>query len=360
MAQRTILYYPKLYLEDGLWLRACAMHFDKIATIVPCRAAAERKSEAIKILEEAGMYEPVSPKVLFEDKKMKETFINEMYRDMRKRRIISKQYYGHRQERFDAISKLPALLNKVWTPFERDELPQELLERLLEYGILMKQRNGQLWMSDAEAGTQIYYGIMARYLAFMNKHYMQLGTDGLDYHEYPFGEATDTLSDTRLVFMNVLMQRVLPVPAKDVPLQDIIAFRQENKNELEILDTVIEDFVKRIYRCRNVEKLREITYQYQEELEFALDNFLYYLEQSGMPYDMQSIKQILPIGIHPAVENSHLKGQKDLVLVTSATRETELLVQFKAQCNKDAAWSGLVSERALYIYDSKETLVSIR
>ena len=360
MAMRSILYYPKLYLEEGLWLRACTMHFDKIATIVPCRAAKERQSEAIKLLDEAGMYEPVYPQTLFEDKLLMDTFVNDMYRDMRNRRIISKQYYGHRRERFDAVCKSKTLLKKIWTPFERDEMPEELLERLLEYGIMMEQDNGQLWMNDEEAGTQIYYGIMARYLAYQNPNFMQLGTDALEYHVYPFGEAEAGLSDARMVFMNILMQRVLPVPAKGVPLQDIIAFRQEYKEELETFDQVLEGYVKKIYRCRNVEKLRENTYNYQEELEFALDNFLYYLEKSGMQYEMHSIKQILPIGMHPAIENSKLKGMKEPVLVTSATRETEFLVQMKAQCNKEAPWSGLINERALYIYDSKQTLVCMK
>ena len=355
-----MLYYPKLYLEDGLWLRACTMHFDKIATIVPCRAASERKSEAIKILEEAGMYEAVDPWVLFEDKLLMNAFVNDMYRDMRKRRIISKQYYGHRKERFDAICKTPALLKKMWTPFERDEIPSDLLEKLLSYGIMMEHENGQLWMCDGEAATQIYYSMMARYLAFINPNFMQFGTDELEYHIYPFGEAMDGLSDVRIVYMNVLMQRVLPVPTQEVPLQKIIEFRRENAEELLKLDLVIESFVKKIYLCRDVEKLREITYNYQEELEFALDNFLYYLEKSGMPYKMQSIKQIAPIGMHPAIANSNLKGMKAPVLVTSATRETEILVQLKAQTNTEAAWSGLERERALYIYDSKQTLVTMK
>lgn len=231
---------------------------------------------------------------------------------------------------------------------------------LLVIGILMEDKSGRLWMSEEETATQIYYSMMARYLAYLNPNYMLMGTDELQYHVYPFGEAQDALSDTRILYLNILMQRVLPVPVKETPLSDIIAFRREYKEELEQLDWIIDGYVKLIYRCKNVEKLREITYKYQEELEFALDNFLYYLEKSGMKYEMQSMKQTIPIGIHPAVENSRLRGLDAPVLVTSATRETELLVQFKAQINKEAAWSGLERERALYLYDSKQSLVSMR
>lgn len=358
--KRKILYYPKMQLEEGLWLRACVMHFDKIATIVPCQAVRDRRSEAIKLLEEAGIYEEVNTNLLFEDKLLAESFMHEFVQELRKRRMSSAQYYMHRKERFDAICKTPSLRNKRLIPFEREEVPAEVLEVLLKYGIMMEQDNGQLWMSEDEMATQIYYSMMAKYLSFLTRSYMFFGTDTLDYHVYPFGEATDTLSDVKILYMNVLMQRVLPVPTKDVPLSDIIAFRSEHKEEMKIIDSKIESYVNLIYRCKNVEKLREITYKYQEELEFELDNFLYFLEKSGIPYDMQSLKQIVPVGIHPAVENSHLKGWDAPVLVTSATRETELVVQFKAQCNKDAPWSGLERERALYLYDSSQSLVSIR
>lgn len=91
MELRTILYYPKLCPKDGLWIRACAMHFDRIATIVPCHAARERISPSLRALEEAGMYEAVEPWRLFEDRLLFEAFQKDLNRDMRKRRIISAQ-----------------------------------------------------------------------------------------------------------------------------------------------------------------------------------------------------------------------------------------------------------------------------
>lgn len=360
MELRTILYYPKLYPQEGLWLRACVMHFDRIASIVPCQAAQEKIPPYLRALEEAGVYEALDPKKLFEDRLLFPAFMRDLNRDMRKRRIISKQYYTHRKERFDAVSRTPALLKKQWIPFMREELPAELLEMLLSIGVLMEDKAGTLWMNEEEMATQIYYAMMARYLAYRNSNYMLMGTDALQYHTYPFGEAQDALSDMRILYMNILMQRVLPVPAESVPLADIIAFCDANREELQKLDLLLDGYVNRIYRCKNVEKLRELTYQYQEELEFGLDNFLYYLEKGGIPYKMHSIKQIIPLGIHPAVENSKLRGLDAPVLVTSATRETELLVQFKAQINKEAAWSGLESERALYLYDGSQSLVSMR
>lgn len=357
---RSILYYPKLHLEENLWLRACTMHFDKIATIVPCRAVRERRSPALQLLAEQGMYEALDPNALFEDTMLMDAFMRELKEDMTRRRMISKQYYTHRKERFDAISRTPSLRKKHWTPFERDELPEYLAEWMLGIGILMEDENGQRWMCEEEYVTQVYYGMMAKYLTFIHSDYMLFGTDILESHVYPFGEAEDVLSDVKIVYMNVLMQRVLPVPAESVPLADIITFRKEHAEELEILDTKFNDYMSLILHCKNVEKLRDITYKYQEELEFALDNFLYFLEKYGMQYKMQSLKLISPIGLHPAVHNSNLKGLKAPVLVTSATRETEIVVQLKSQSGKTTPWSGLERERALYIYDSSTSLISIK
>ncbi len=357
---RTILYYPRLYPRQDLWIRACALHFDGIATIAPCRAVREKLPASLHIFKENGIYEAIDPCQLFGDKLLYGAFLKDLNRDMRKRRIISKQYYTHRKERFDAACKTPAALKKLWIPFEKDELPPDLTELLLSAGILMEHENGTRWMSDEEMATQIYYGIMARYLAYLNDNYMIMGTDELTYHVYPFGEAQDPLADSRILYINILMQRVLPVPIKSTPLADILAFRKTYRKEIDTLDWLLNSYIKRISRCRDVGKLQETTYKYQEELEFALDNFLYYMDKGGMRYEMHSMKQTTPIGIHPAMEHSRLRGMDAPVLVTSATRETELIVQLKAQINKEAPWCGLERERAVYLYDSRQSLVTMR
>lgn len=61
---RSILYYPSMDIEDGIWLRNAILYWDKIHSIVPNQIDADYSPEVME-LEERGLYSSLTPDELF-------------------------------------------------------------------------------------------------------------------------------------------------------------------------------------------------------------------------------------------------------------------------------------------------------
>lgn len=63
MAQ-TILYYPKINIQDGTWLRNALLYWDEVSSIVPYENFADLSPELL-YLQKLGIYHAVYPQELF-------------------------------------------------------------------------------------------------------------------------------------------------------------------------------------------------------------------------------------------------------------------------------------------------------
>ena len=63
MAQ-TILYYPKINIQDGTWLRNAILYWDEVSSIVPYENYPDFSPELL-YLQELGVYKAIYPQELF-------------------------------------------------------------------------------------------------------------------------------------------------------------------------------------------------------------------------------------------------------------------------------------------------------
>lgn len=57
---QSILYYPTISIDDGPWLRAAALYWDEVCSIVPSPYL-ERLSPELNYMLEQGQYRPIYP-----------------------------------------------------------------------------------------------------------------------------------------------------------------------------------------------------------------------------------------------------------------------------------------------------------
>lgn len=63
MAQ-SILYYPKIDIQDGAWLRNAILYWDEVSSIVPYEEY-DNLSVELQYLKNLGVYSPIYPRDLF-------------------------------------------------------------------------------------------------------------------------------------------------------------------------------------------------------------------------------------------------------------------------------------------------------
>jgi len=234
--ERKIIYYPTIIVPSE-WAKWAVLYFDKVSSIIPkgvdykevVNPWNEKDFKIMKILMEEGEFEPTDPQhLLFQREKWanREMLIKEF-----KKIVTSKEFQS--------------IINKNWErmPIWKvhwDKVSKGIYEFLHKQGLAKRERN---WILMEEKTSLLYMSLLAKYLADVNPDFTVPGTDSNEYEKIIYGAFSHQNS---FISLDTKFMNVLPAPASDVPITNILKFKRKRRDELLYFREVID----RIHQAR--------------------------------------------------------------------------------------------------------------
>ena len=117
---QSILYYPTISVGDGPWLRAAALYWDEVCSIVPSSYLG-RLSPELKYLLERGQYRPIDPQqILYSDYNV------DFFRAIKRRFECVPSIAGHREREFRHVHRQKVEIHGIYDMIHYNKNPTNM------------------------------------------------------------------------------------------------------------------------------------------------------------------------------------------------------------------------------------------
>lgn len=287
--EKTLLYYPTIKIKDGVWLRNAILYWDKVSSIVPGVNFNANNSIEVEYLKDAGIYEPIYPLELQREEGLCEAFCRQVKKNL-------KLSEGYRRNGY--VSRVHVEKLNMFDMLHIEKTPESILEYLLNEGIAQRDFNGT-WINMNRQDADIYMATLAKYLAKAHGN-TEIGTDNSFKFYYPYLPERNERVERQL-YLDVALQKILPVPYMDVPILDIIDFRMRYERELKCFRRRIEAFQCELRHCRDIEDIQETTIMLQHQMDDDLQEIEELMSLKGIRRAKKTMRTLIPIGIATGV-----------------------------------------------------------
>lgn len=280
---RSILYYPKINIEDNIWLRNAILYWDEVCSIVPSTDYLFHPSPEIAYLTDQDFYRPVDPLRLFQSPEAA-NFEREML--ARLKHLKGKLRYVDTPE-----EPTPRHGEKISWPRLYESIHYNkisaLLYRYMQTHGLLHWNDDHIWLEMDKQAATLYMSVLAKYLARIDEQAMVIGTDQKAYMNHSYAPAWPNYGTW---CFDLKIQECLPTPCLDVPLEDVIAFRNQRHDELLRFRGVIDEFESKLKFCADATEIKMEAVRFQERLELATHDIERLLKESHQNNRRTSLK----------------------------------------------------------------------
>jgi hypothetical protein len=247
----TILYYPKIAIPDGAWLRQALLYWDRIGSIIPREFdRAGHDLQDLHILHELNVYRSYNP----------EDFI---VGDQRLR-IEFEQEFIH-------ISKKPSFWRRLPPPEARRfdspihiaKITDDLSEYVQSKGLAILRDRYDSWYQFERSAAWLYVSLLAKYMADSAEETTIPGTDFGLFKDFIFQTEKRNFSAS---CFELTLQDILPVPSQDTPLEKILEFKAKRKDELISFREVIWGIQDELKNSQEISEIRNIVSRHSDLL----------------------------------------------------------------------------------------------
>lgn len=346
--KKTLLYYPTIEIKDGLWLRNAILYWDKVASIVPGMNYDEYNSIEVEYLQDADLYEPIYPLELEVNQELCEKFCDEV---IKKIQIMTYGNFGHNSITRVHREKIP--VNQM---IHMQKVPVSILDYFQEKGIIQRNCDGP-WINMNSEYANIYMSTLAKYLSKTHDNTM-IGTDIKRQYSNAYGSLGGKIDINRELYLNVAMQKILPVPNMNVAIQDIIDFRVTYRSELLKFRRRIDDYEFALTHCIDIIELQSLTERYKREIDEDIQEITQLFSRSRIQFTMNSLKSLIPISINIGIDVAALCGVISPTLALAANAVTAFGVELVS--NNKRMEPQLQASNAYLFYAGKNNMIKIR
>lgn len=256
MAQ-SILYYPTINIEDSAWLRSAILYWDEINSIVPYEDYCDLSPELL-FLENIGQYKPIYPEEIF------------VLGDPHEFSSAVKRFFYHNSSNIHNGKRGQPLTERIYNPdlvslIYYKKLPSETLELFTKHEGFRMNDNG--WIEMSSDFAMQYMRLLAEFAATYSFTDTVVGTNQVSKIReiYPQGSRTANRSA-----VSILLEKCLPIPTMDVGLEDLIYFKEHNRDSFLQLQRKIREFEKAISESESIAQLKDTTAAFREDWEHEL------------------------------------------------------------------------------------------
>lgn len=290
MAQ-TILYYPKINIQDGTWLRNALLYWDEVSSIVPYENFADLSPELL-YLQKLGIYHAVYPQELFFSD-FSEDFCNCIIRRIETyERAVTENSSAIQSERV-MIHK-----NKMYAPALRElihykKLPSNLLS-IFEEKKFINDLNAGGWIEiDSQIG-RIYMRTLAEYSIKCSNKDIVLGTDTVTHNREIYRNAFNR-TDISKQCCKINIEKCLPQPAMDVSFDDILHFKNRRKDEFDAFRAKIRELETQIYHADSLEMIKHYEEKFIEGWKQCSNDFYRVLKEEKIKFYLSSLVSLVAL-----------------------------------------------------------------
>jgi len=270
--ERTLLYYPAIVIQNIQWIRQSILYWDSIGSIVP-RGMERflRDSDDTQILMDQGLYKIYQPDAYVQTN---ERLAREFEIALEDKPFIESLPW---EDRYNGW-----IYEKKFTP--------DLIENLEQRSIAIRRGN-KVYMPQS---------IVSLYMSLLAKH---MANDDVNAITTPSTDDTDSLpfafpsidGEDRMNVMNLSLHNVLPVPAEDTSLINIIKFKQRRKDELLQFRQTIYEHQDKIKQLKDPRGVRDLNSRFAEQIQFEVSNLGKVLKSDDIRFFFGSLRNILAI-----------------------------------------------------------------
>lgn len=288
MAQ-TILYYPKIDIQDGRWLRNAILYWDEVSSIVPYENYADLSPELL-YLQNLGIYNAVYPQDLFFSEFSEEFCDTIVKRIKHSDYSVAKSPYPGRNEHV-RVHK-----NKIYAPVLHElihykKIPPNILS-IFEEKRFVNDFNADGWMEIDSKAAQIYMRTLAEYSIKCSDKDIVLGTDTATHNREIYSNARNR-TDPKTQCCKINIEECLPQPSMDVSFEDILEFKDRRKDELLAFRSKIRELETNIYNADSPQLIKHYENQFIESWERCSNDFYRVLKEARIRFLLGSLTSIV-------------------------------------------------------------------
>lgn len=289
MAQ-TILYYPKINIEDGQWLRNALLYWDNISSIVPYPNYKNISSD-LCFLKKAGVYEAIYPHtLLFSNyaRDFEETVIKRILKYEEDSKKVSIEYEKK-------------IHNKYELMHYRKMSPH--LYMYLEDKKYIKEDRISGWVKVDKKIAQIYMRTLAEFSIKCSSEDIVLGTDNISNNREIYG-STMSQNDSQCCHLNII--KCLPQPSCETSFDDILEFKLRRKDEFEAFRKKIRELEENIYSSNSIEEIKHHENKFVESWKTYYNDYEKALKDSKIRFVLGNLCTLIAIPYIGNVLTEHI------------------------------------------------------
>jgi len=288
---RTALYYPEIIIPSKEFIRKTILYWDEIGSIVPKAIWDEHpyfdlEDQETNQLRDAHLYRPFFPHTLMWGRVpgFEERFSDEFYR------------------RLDFFNQRDRLKNNTrYTPvYEDKEMVPGLFHDLETRGLAKSKLNGKISVSESghplyfieSVTANIYMALLAESLAEADKNITMPVTEDSTWQDYAY---TSIKPNNQKVCASLILDRIIPTPSPDVPLEKLIEFKEGHKTELIQLRKSIDEFQASISHASDIRAAKDSCCKFSEDFESGVKDLDRNLRDRDIKTVFGSLNSLLDI-----------------------------------------------------------------
>lgn len=282
---KTIIYYPTIKLPQNTWLKQTLLYWDQVATIVPLRFHTEKSCNRENLL--------------FKDPTIKYLVDENAYRAIWADRAFMYNHDEHRKmvEEFFNIINSPEYISfigpndkwKIDSEIFADKILNDTLEHLKEKK-LAKENNYRYFLERKTA--LLYMSLLAKYLADIESTLTTPATDIECYRDFIY--FPPNVIKKKHCF-GLILNKILPIPNRNVSLKDIIEFKKRRKLELLKFHEVIWQFEKDLAKSADSTEALEICIHFANRIKIEIEELNQVLSDSRISTTLGTLKSLIDL-----------------------------------------------------------------
>jgi hypothetical protein len=292
---RTILYYPTINIPTNSWLRHSLLYWDEVSSIVPKSWEDDillELSPDIHYLIDEGQFRPIKPEDLISVRENWEAF-EEFQREF-KEIVLSPQFQRFVNRGNLIVSRIhpnKIISNMNGSRIHANKTSDSLYDFLYEQGLARRDGDYE-WIQFEKSTALLYMSLLAKYLADIDSNQTTIGTDYYSYEMFNFKRVG---KEKGFPVISLILDRVLPTPLNNVPLEKIVKFKNKRADNLRHFKKKLSDFQTKISNSKSQAELKEITIGFKETLINGVNDLDKTLKDSNLETGFKTFKSLINV-----------------------------------------------------------------
>lgn len=294
--QRVILYYPRVLITPGPWLKQALLYWDTVGSIVPENLDRRiQNSRWMQELQDAGVLVPFRPETTFSRHPYLGDELLSEFREIVNRphfqRLINPVTHFRIRKPTDQLENSP-----YYFDIYSEKIPEQFLDWLQHERFAMRMQNGQ-WRFDSRMGL-LYMALLAKYMAEISDYSTIPGSDFGLYKNLIF--KAERPEDASLG-LSIRLRDLLPVPGPRVTIPQILQFRQTRRNELLQFRQEIDQFQAELKGAGDYTEVRNLTTRFSERMARHVNELERVLDDARLPFVLGTLENLVKMDTIPLI-----------------------------------------------------------